>query len=448
MKITADNNKLWRECLNQIKSNISEQAFETWFNSIDMVGCTGEEITLQVPNRFHYEWLESKYTEIISGAILSVFGSALKINYSVLIQQEEDSDTRADKVDSLIPKQFHRASQLNNRYTFSNFIEGKGNQFAKAAASSVADGPGQTPFNPLVIYSNPGLGKTHLIQAIGNHILKTQPNMKVIYVTSEKFMLDFINSIQNNSSTKFTQYYRNVDILILDDVQFFQSKEQTQEQFFHLFNDLFQQGKQIVLTTDRHPNELTHLKDRLVSRFQSGLIVDIQPPDLETRIAILMKKAENEKLEIPYEVTEFLAASFTDDIRMMEGAMVKILALSSLTNTDITKNLSKTVIQDILGDKAFKKISLKEICKKVSEATEISETKLYSKSRQVDIVFARHIAMFLCREITNNSLVHIGNHFGKRDHATIIHACKTIEEKINNDKQTNELVNQIKSELQ
>ena len=211
---------------------------------------------------------------------------------------------------------------------------------------------------------------------------------------------------------------------------------------------MFQQGKQIVLTTDRHPNELTNLKDRLVSRFQSGLIVDIQPPDLETRIAILMKKAENEKLEIPYDVTEFLAASFTEDIRMMEGAMVKILALSSLTNTDITKNLSKTVIQDILGDKAFKKISMKEICKKVSLATEISETKLYSKSRQVDFVFARHIAMFLCRELTNNSLVHIGNHFGKRDHATIIHACKTIEEKINSDKQTSDLVNKIKSELQ
>ena len=448
MKITGDNNKLWNQCLDYIGNTISEQAFETWFNSVSMVGCTGDEITLQVPNRFHYEWLESKYSETIDSAIQKFFGSSLKINYSVLIQPEEDNQEKINKVDSLIPKTFHRASQLNSRYTFSNFIEGKGNQFAKAAASSVADGPGQTPFNPLVIYSNPGLGKTHLIQAIGNHILKTQPKMRVIYVTSEKFMLDFIKSIQNNSSTKFTQYYRNVDILILDDVQFFQSKEQTQEQFFHLFNDLFQQGKQIVLTTDRHPNELTNLKDRLVSRFQSGLIVDIQPPDLETRIAILMKKAENEKLEIPYDVTEFLAASFTEDIRMMEGAMVKILALSSLTNTDITKNLSKTVIQDILGDKAFKKISMKEICKKVSLATEISETKLYSKSRQVDFVFARHVAMFLCRELTNNSLVHIGNHFGKRDHATIIHACKTIEEKINSDKQTSDLVNKIKSELQ
>jgi chromosomal replication initiator protein len=447
MKIKGDNNKLWNQCLDFIKSNVSEQAFETWFNSIKLVACDGEEITLQVPNRFHYEWLESKYSETISGAIQKVFGSSLKINYSVLIQQEENNKQSVSRVDNLIPRQFHRASQLNSRYTFSNFIEGKGNQFAKAAASSVADGPGQTPFNPLVIYSSPGLGKTHLIQAIGNHILKTQPKMKVIYATSEKFMLDFINSIQNNSSTKFTQYYRNVDILILDDVQFFQSKEQTQEQFFHLFNDLFQQGKQIVLTTDRHPNELTHLKDRLVSRFQSGLIVDIQPPDLETRIAILMKKAENEKLEIPYDVTEFLAASFTEDIRMMEGAMVKILALSSLTNTDITKNLSKSVIQDILGDRAFKKISMKEICKKVSKETEISETKLYSKSRQANIVFARHVAMFLCRDLTSNSLVHIGNHFGKRDHATIIHACKTVEEKINNNKRACELVDKIKSEL-
>ena len=448
MKIKSEYKKLWGNCLKRIQSSVSEQAFETWFSSLSATSCSGDEITLQVPNRFHYEWLESKYSEILNTAIIDVFGVSLKINYSVLISQEQNEQSTSSPAGSLIPKQFHRASQLNNRYTFSNFIEGKGNQFAKAAASSVADGPGQTPFNPLVIYSNPGLGKTHLIQAIGNHILKTQPKMKVIYATSEKFMLDFINSIQNNNSTKFAQYYRNVDILILDDVQFFQSKEQTQEQFFHLFNDLFQQGKQIVLTTDRHPNELTHLKDRLVSRFQSGLIVDIQPPDLETRIAILMKKAENEKLEIPYDVTEFLAASFTDDIRMMEGAMVKILALSSLTNTDINKNLSKTVIKDILGDKAFKKITMEDICKKVSKETGISESKVYSKSRQVDIVFSRHISMYLCRQLTKNSLTHIGNHFGKRDHATIIHACKTIEEKMKDDKQTEKLINKIQSELQ
>ena len=448
MKITSDNRKLWEECLQYIKKNISEQAFQTWFDSLVFLGCSNNEITLQVPNRFHYEWLESKYSSIIGNSIEKVFGQPLGVNYSVLVKKESSLEENIEKIEKLIPQSFHRASQLNNRYTFSNFIEGKGNQFAKAAASSVADGPGQTPFNPLVIYSNPGLGKTHLIQAIGNHILQNQPKLRVIYVTSEKFMLDFIHSIQNNNSTQFAQSYRKVDILILDDVQFFQSKEQTQEQFFHLFNDLFQQGKQIVLTTDRHPNELTNLKDRLVSRFQSGLIVDIQPPDLETRIAILMKKAENEKLSIPYDVTEFLASSVKDDIRMMEGAMVKMLALSSLTKQDITQNLAKKVIQDILGRSALKRISMKQICKAVAQEMEVSETKLYAKSRVADVVSARHVAMFLCRELTQNSLMHIGSHFGKRDHATVIHACKAVELRMSQDAHLNKIIDKISTQLQ
>ena len=448
MKISSDNKKLWNDCLFLIKKNLSEQAFQTWFDSLSLISCDSKEITLQVPNRFHYEWLESKYSNILNDAILKVFGQNLSINYSVLVKKEAPLQENIDKIEKLIPQSFHQASQLNSRYTFANFIEGKGNQFAKAAASSVADGPGQTPFNPLVIYSSPGLGKTHLIQAIGNHIRQNQPKLRVIYVTSEKFMLDFIHSIQNNNSTQFAQSYRKVDILILDDVQFFQSKEQTQEQFFHLFNDLFQQGKQIVLTTDRHPNELTHLKDRLVSRFQSGLIVDIQPPDLETRIAILMKKAENEKLNIPYDVTEFLASSIKDDIRMMEGAMVKLLALSSLTKQDITQQLAKKVIGDVLGSAALKKISLKHICKAVAEELGVPESKLYAKSRVANVVVARHVAMFLCRELTNNSLVHIGNHFGRRDHATVIHACKTIESRISQDSHLNKLIDTISNQLQ
>ena len=448
MKITTDNRKLWAECLNLIKQKISDQAFQTWFDSLSLSDCSGEEITLQVPNRFHYEWLESKYSKIINDSIARVFGRQLNINYSIVVKKEAPIEENIEKLEKLIPQSFHRASRLNSRYIFTNFIEGKGNQFAKAAATSVADGPGQTPFNPLVIYSNPGLGKTHLIQAIGNHIRSSQPKLRVIYVTSEKFMLDFINSIQNNNSTNFAQSYRKVDILILDDVQFFQGKEQTQEQFFHLFNDLFQQGKQIVLTTDRHPNELTNLKDRLVSRFQSGLIVDIQPPDLETRIAILMKKAENEKLNIPYDVTEFLASSIKDDIRMMEGAMVKLLALSSLTKQDITQSLAKKVIQDVLGSSALKKISMKQICKAVAKETDVSEKKLYAKSRVADVVAARHLAMFLCRELTQNSLVHIGAHFGKRDHATVIHACKTVEGRVTQDAHLNKLIDSISTQLQ
>jgi chromosomal replication initiator protein len=256
---------------------------------------------------------------------------------------------------------------LNSRYIFENFIEGKSNQFAKAAALSVADTPGQTPYNPLLIYSSPPLGKTHLLQAIGNKLIRHNGNMRVVYLTSEKFMLDFISSIQNNKSTEFARSYRNHDVLLLDDVQFFQTKEQTQEQFFHLFNDLFQQGKQIVLTTDRHPNELTQLKQRLVSRFQSGLIVDIQPPDLETRIAILMNKAKREGLDIPYEVTEFIASSIKEDIRSMEGALIKLLALASLKRENITIELSRQVIEDIIGAEALSQLSLSQISAAVAK---------------------------------------------------------------------------------
>ena len=302
----------WKLFLELVQKELSRQAYQTWFNSINMLSIENNEITIEVPNRFHYEWLDSKYSSLINRSLRQSFNKKLSVKYSVIINTEPPAVSSAisvpKKIEDLIPRKYHRKSQLNQRYTFKRFVEGRGNQFAKAAASSVADSPGQTPFNPLLIYSKPGLGKTHLLQAIGNHILKTSSETRVVYVTSEKFMLDFISSIQNNKSTDFAKSYRDNDVLLLDDVQFFQTKEQTQEQFFHLFNDLFQQGKQIVLTTDRHPNELTQLKQRLVSRFQSGLIVDMQPPDLETRIAILMNKAKNEKLDIPYEVTEFIAS--------------------------------------------------------------------------------------------------------------------------------------------
>ncbi len=439
----------WKNCLKIIQKNVSSQAFETWFASIDVVSVEGQQITLQVPNRFHYEWLESKYGELLESTLKKTFGTKLTINYSVLINNSEESPIEnVKKIDELIPSTFHRASQLNNRYTFKNFIEGRGNQFAKAAASSVADGPGQTPFNPLLIYSNPGLGKTHLIQAIGNHILINQPELRVIYVTSEKFMLDFIHSIQNNKSTQFAQSYRKVDVLLVDDVQFFQTKEQTQEQFFHLFNDLFQQGKQIVLTTDKHPNELTHLKHRLVSRFQSGLIVDIQPPDFETRIAILMKKSDNDKLNIPFDVIEFIAASVTDDIRIMEGALVKLLALSSLKQQDVTIALAKEVIKNLMGVSAMQQTSLNQIVRAVADHFEVSEKKLYGKSRVMEVAFARHVAMFLSRELTQNSLILIGKHFGNRDHSTVIHACKTVETKLLDDQALKKNISILKTQLQ
>ena len=438
--------KNWDKTLTILKNDLSAQAYQTWFLSIRALGFENNEIKIEVPNRFHYEWLDSKYSDMIKAALKKTFKNNIKIKYSVIINTAPDNalqeHNEAKKLDQLIPQEYHAASQLNRRYTFQSFVEGRGNQFAKAAASSVADSPGQTPFNPLLIYSTPGLGKTHLLQAIGNHILKHTKDTRVVYVTSEKFMLDFISSIQNNQSTEFARSYRNHDVLLLDDVQFFQTKEQTQEQFFHLFNDLFQQGKQIVLTTDRHPSELTQLKQRLVSRFQSGLIVDIQPPDLETRIAILMNKAKNENLDIPYDVTEFIASSIKEDIRSMEGALVKLLALASLKKEDITVELSKQVIEDLIGAEALSQLSLNQISDAVAKTH-----KLIGKTRTMELVNARHIAMFLCRELTSSSLISIGNFFGKRDHSTVIHACKTVEEKIANDVGFAKNVNSIKNQL-
>ncbi len=445
------NTENWSKFLLLIKEELSGQAYQTWFESINMLSLEDYEITIEVPNRFHYEWLDSKYSNLILQSLKKAFDKSISVKYSVIINTKPPNvSSELDgpkKIDDLIPRRYHRQSQLNHRYTFKRFVEGRGNQFAKAAASSVADSPGQTPFNPLLIYSTPGLGKTHLLQAIGNHILKSAKNTRVVYVTSEKFMLDFISSIQNNKSTDFAKSYRNNDVLLLDDVQFFQTKEQTQEQFFHLFNDLFQQGKQIVLTTDRHPNELTQLKQRLVSRFQSGLIVDIQPPDLETRIAILMNKAKSEELDIPYEVTEFIASSITEDIRSMEGALVKLLAFASLKKEDITIELTRRVIQDLVGKTVFSQLSLKHITTTVGQACNVNVKSIIGQSRKMELVNARHMAMFLCRELTSSSLISIGKYFGGRDHSTVIHACKTIEDRLQQEGSFEKQLQAIKQQL-
>ena len=443
-----DKNELWKKCLLYIKERIQEQAYQTWFDGISVINLNDEGITLQVPNQFHYEWLESKYRHLIDNALKEYANHPLIVNYSVVISDKkiENIPTLTSK-DKPVPRSYHRKSQLNSRYIFENFIEGKSNQFAKVAAISVAETPGQTPYNPLLIYSKPGLGKTHLLQAIGNKVIRQNPNLRIVYLTSEKFMLDFISSIQKNHSTDFISHYRNVDMLLLDDAQFFQSKEQTQEQFFHLFNDLFQKGKQIVLTTDRHPNELKGLKERLVSRFQSGLIVDIQPPDLETRIAILMKKGEDDGLEIPYDVIEFIASSIKGDIRAMEGALVKLLALSSLRREDITINLAKHVLKNILGDISFADVSINQIVRFICREMKISERQIMGKSRTMDVALARQIAMYFCKELTETSLANIGEHIGGRDHSTVIHACKNIAKKTQTDGEFKLKIDNMKSQI-
>jgi len=443
-----DKHQIWQNCLDYIRERIPEQAYHTWFDGVALKEITAEAVNLAVPGKFHHEWLESKYNSLITDAVDRNIGRQLLVQYTV-----ESNTSEPDNPPTMIPKTrsheraYHNRTQLNSRYIFENFIEGKSNQLAKAAAISVAENPGQTPFNPLLIYSSTGLGKTHLLQAIGNYTYEHAPQMKVVYLTSEKFMLDFINAIQVNKSTEFASMYRNVDMLLLDDIQFFQKKEQTQEQFFHLFNELYQQGKQIVLSTDRPPSELTGLKERLVSRFQSGLMVDIQPPDLETRIAILMKKAEDDGLEIPFDITEYIATGIKDNIRELEGALIRLLAFSTLRKQAITMELAQKVLQDILGKSAFTEVTIDHVIKYVSREMKVSERQLLGKSRIMEIAHARQVAMYLAREFTNSSLINIGYHLGRRDHTTVIHACRTVEKKINKDPEFGRRIERMKREL-
>tara|TARA_Y100001954_G_scaffold161468_1_gene171467 strand:+ start:189 stop:1553 length:1365 start_codon:yes stop_codon:yes gene_type:complete len=429
--------EVWNKCLLFIKNRIQETAYQTWFDGVNVASISNEDITLLVPNKFHYEWLESKYRMLIEESINHVTSKSLIINYTVPITsksaQEIPSFTNKKSHYPQYQPRYNKTKIFNSQYTFNTFIEGKDNQFAKAACESVAEAPGTTPFNPLLLYSQTGLGKTHLLQAIGNKVLKKYPEYQITYLTSERFMLEFISSIQKNKSTDFANQYRSSDILLIDDVQFFEGKEQTQEQFFHLFNDLFEKGKQIVLTVDKHPNELLGIKERLVSRFQSGLMVDIQPPDLETRIAILMNEAEQNNINLSYKITEYIASSIVSDVRKMKGVLVRLLAISSLKQVDIDSKLVQQVVREMVGEKEFNTISIKEISKHVASKMNISERLIRGKSRRQEIALARQIIMYLSRELTNLPLSKIGENIGKRDHSTVVHACKLIEKKITND---------------
>jgi len=440
--------KFWQQCLDKIKNKITDQAFETWFKAVDIISLNKEEINLQVPNEFHYEWLESKYRHLIDEIIIEIGDHPKVVNYSVMISDKNINEIpKLNDQNVLAPVQYKKNKQLNERYTFSVFVEGKGNQFAKAAALSVAENPGQTPFNPLLIYSPPGLGKTHLLQSIGNQIIASKPNYKLIYITGERFMFDFINSIQKNKTSDFSNKYRDIDMLLLDDAQFFKNKEQTQEQFFHLFNYLYQDGKQIILTSDKHPNKMSGFKERLISRFQSGLVVDIQPPDLETRIAILMNKAEHDQLEIPYEVMEFMASNIQGDIRTLEGALVNLLALSSLKKEDINLGLAKLVLEKHVGKTKMNQINVQQIVQMVALTMKVKEKEIVGKGRSMEVAFARQLAMFMSKKLINTSLANIGKQIGKRDHSTVIHACKTIETKMKEDVSIKTVIEKIENSL-
>ncbi len=424
---------IWTKALSVIKENLNEQTYTTWFKPIIPVNFENKKLTVQIPSHFFYEFIETHYSDLINKSLQQIIGDEAQLLYSVVVNNKNEILNGHSSENTLFPQPLAIAkdpnyeSHLNERYTFSNFVEGGNNQFARAASLAVANSPGKTTFNPLVIYGGVGLGKTHLIQAIGNAIKAKDRKKRVLYVSSERFTVEFIDAIQNNRPKEFSNNYRNVDILLMDDIQFFTTKERTQEEFFHTFNTLYQSGKQIVLTSDRPPKELKGIEERLISRFQWGLVVDIQPPDLETRTAILQKKAEENHLTLPQEIIDLFATNITSNIRELEGSLIRLLAKSSLQGKDITLDLAKDVLKDLsLGSK--RSLTIEEIQRLVCDHFKIPEDLIRAKNRKKEVALARQISMYLAKKMTSHSLKTIGLHFGGRDHSTVIHAIQTVED--------------------
>jgi chromosomal replication initiator protein len=436
----VDSVEVWEQCLASLKQKIKKQSFYTWLKATKGLPSSDERIKVAVPNRFVADWLEEHYIALIKETIKEVTKQDLPLTFyvskdsrnyhpQISINFERGGPSSKKK---LLTDPSEGEMGLNPKYTFDAFVVGESNQFAHAAAMAVAEAPGKTKFNPFYIYGGVGLGKTHLAQAIGHFVKEEYTDIKVLYVTSEKFTNDFINSITSNTTQDFVNLYRNVDVLLLDDIQFFTGKESTQVQFFHTFNVLYQNGKQIVLTSDRPPREIKGLEERLWSRFQQGLVTDIQPPDLETRIAILNKKSESDGISIPIEVATFIADNITSNIRELEGSLIRLLAYTSLHSKEITVDLAKEILKDTIRN-GTKPVSMEQIQKKVAVSYNLSSEMLCSKRKTQEIALARQIAMYLSRSLTNNSLKAIGSHFGGRDHSTVIHACSQVAESIKKD---------------
>jgi len=427
--------------------------YNTWFIPIKPLELGEHTLKVQLPSQFFWEWIDEHFNTLITKTIAQVLGPEAKLAY--IIKEEGDSssviNSNVQKVPQIKvtekprPKDFE--SHLNPRYTFENFIKGEGNQLARAAALAISDNPGGTSFNPLFVYGGVGLGKTHLIQAAGNKILDVYPEKRAIYLSSDTFTVDFVEAIQSNKVNDFSGFYRSMDILIIDDIQFLIGKEKTQDLFFHIFNTLHQSGKQIILSSDKPPKELKGLDERLISRFQWGLTADIQPPELETRLAILKRKANDYGMSVSIEILEYIASNITSNIRELEGCLIKLLASASLNSVNIDIELTRKVVKEIATDRKVN-ITIENITKIVCAYLGITEDKLRDKSRKKEIVFARQIAMYLSKELTKSSLKSIGLQFGGRDHSTVIHAHNSIDEAISKDPSVFSLVKTLRTQIE
>lgn len=435
---------VWPRALEIIKKEVNnDQAYTIWFSPITCSAITQDAITLEVPNKFFKGWLVDRYMGLLTSAVQRAAGSGLKIEFvhgeddapmpraaTEPPRQEQKRETKGFWPFAKQPQDQAREIGLNEKYTFDSFVIGPSNRFAHAASLAVSDSPAKA-YNPLFIYGAAGLGKTHLMHAIGQRVLQKTPKAKVLYISSEEFTNQLIEAIRNRSTQKFREKYRSVDILLIDDVHFIAGKDSTQEEFFHTFNTLYDAHKQVVVSSDRPPKEINKLEERLVSRFGWGLVTDIQPPDFETRIAILKKKSEKETVALPEDVFYFLAEKVKTNIRELEGALIRVVAYAKLVEKEASVDLAKEVLKDMIVE-GEKKVTIDLIQKKVSEYFDIKLSDMRAKRRSKAIAYPRQIAMYLARQLTDYSLPEIGDQFGGRDHTTVIHACDKIEGDIKN----------------
>jgi chromosomal replication initiator protein len=498
---------VWKQCLEIIRDNISRQSFKTWFAPLKAVGLEQEgeltKLTVQLPSQFYYEWLEEHYFALLRKTITKVLGPQGRLFYDIVIEKD-DAETGYEGASMQLPARrpanepaappsalppglppvtpeypaprepvspsfsavpgsptepianpfvipgIRKAdidSKLNPNYTFERFIEGDCNRLARSAALAIAQQPGATSFNPFLVYGGVGLGKTHLIQAIGNYIKANRKAESVLYVSSERFTTEFVQAIQNNRASDFSLFYRQIDLLIIDDVQFFGKKEKTQEEFFHIFNALHQSGKQIVLSADRPPRDIQGIEERLLSRFQWGLSADLQMPELETRIAILKRKAEDDGIVINDEIIEFVAHHIKSNIRELEGALIRLLAHATLHKREIDLPLAKEVLRDLIKD-ARVSLTIEQIQNVVCDYFSIPEDLVRAKTRKREVVQARQVAMHFCKKLTQHSLKTIGLHFGGRDHSTVIHACQSVQNQIETDPKFRDMIEEIHHKIE
>ncbi len=467
--------KVWSNCLTIIKDIVEWQHFKTWFEPIMPIAIKDNVLTIQVPSQFFYEYLEEHYITLLGKTLKRELGKEARLEYRIMVDSgnSKNKPTTVDvptygyktyhnnemdfplivnnpvKNPFVIPglKKMQIDSQLNAAYTFDSYIEGECNRVACRAGKTIAEKPGTSSFNPLVIYGAVGLGKTHLAQAIGNEVKRINSNKVVLYVSSEKFINQFVDHSKNNAINDFIHFYQLIDVLIIDDVQFFNRAEKSQDAFFAIFNHLHQSGKQLVLTSDKSPKDLEGVQERLLSRFRWGLSADLQMPDYETRIEILEKKMRNDGLEMPREVVKYLAYNIQTNVRELEGALISLLAQSSLNKREIDLDLAKKVLRNFIKT-SNKEITIDSIQKMVCEYFDVSYDKLLAKTRKREIVQARQITMFLAKSFTKNSLKTIGEHFGGRDHTTVIHSCQTVKDLMDTDSSFRESVVDIQQKVQ